>query len=276
MKFTKRFVSLVLVVCLVLTIAPMALAAMSFTDVTTADWFYDAVAYVNDKGMMSGDGTSFDPNGTTTRGMIVTVLHRLDGTPAATGTEFADVEAGAWYADAVAWASANSIVNGKGNGLFAPNDPVSREQLASILFRYAQYKGYDVSVGESTNLLSYDDALDVSDYAFSALQWACGAGLINGIGTALVPQGNATRCQVAAILMRFCQNVAGEVEEEEEEDKKEEEKPQEKPQEKPEDDELTDDDLEDLLPGGPSVGGSGSSTDPEEHNPIWELPEVPK
>lgn len=220
-----------LVVCLVLGVAPMTLAAMTFTDVSTADWFCDEVEYVYDKGMMGGTGAdTFDPNGTTTRGMIVTVLHRMEGTPVATGVEFTDVPADAWYADAVAWASANSIVNGVGGGLFAPNNPITREQLASILFRYAQYKGYDVSVGLSTNLLSYDDALDVSDYAFSALQWACGAGLINGIGTALVPQGNATRCQVAAILMRLCENVAGEVEEEEE-GKEEEEQPKEEAEE---------------------------------------------
>lgn len=281
MKLAKRFLSLVLVVCLVLGVAPVTLAAMAFTDVNTADWFYDEVEYVYDKGMMGGTGAdTFNPNGTTTRGMIVTVLHRMEGTPAAAGVEFTDVPADAWYADAVAWASANSIVNGVGSGLFAPNDPITREQLASILFRYAQYKGYDVSVGLSTNILSYDDALDVSDYAFSALQWACGAGLINGIGTALAPQGNATRCQVAAILMRLCENVAGEVEEDEEEEElEEEEKVEEKEEEnEPEDekkDEQTDEELEDLNPADKNDDKENVEVQRPtiNYNPEYELPE---
>ena len=179
-----------------------------FNDVADKDWFADAVKYVADKGMMNGTSkTTFGPNDSTTRGMIVTVLYRLENEPSAAAASFTDVVSGQYYTDAVAWANANGIVTGYGNGKFGPNDVVTREQLAAILYRYAQCKKYDVSVGEDTNILSYADAQSVSAYAIPAMQWACGAGIVNGANGKLNPQNNATRAEVAAILMRFCENV---------------------------------------------------------------------
>ena len=135
---------------------------------------------------------------------IVTILYRMENTPnARTAGTFTDVAGGQWYTDAVEWAAAHNIVNGYGNGKFGPNDPVTREQLAAILYRYAQYKNRDVSVGEDTNILSYNDAFSVSEYAIPAIQWACGAGLINGADGNLMPADHATRAQVAAIIHRY-------------------------------------------------------------------------
>ncbi len=180
-----------------------------FNDVADKDWFADAVKYVADKGMMNGTSkTTFGPNDSTTRGMIVTVLYRLENEPSAAAASFTDVVSGQYYTDAVAWANANGIVTGYGNGKFGPNDVVTREQFAAILYRYAQYKKYDVSVGEDTNILSYADAQSVSAYAIPAMQWAGGAGIVNGSNGKLNPQNNATRAEVAAMLMRYCEKVA--------------------------------------------------------------------
>ena len=180
-----------------------------FNDVADKDWFADAVKYVADKGMMNGTSkTTFGPNDSTTRGMIVTVLYRLENEPSAAAASFTDVVSGQYYTDAVAWANANGIVTGYGNGKFGPNDVVTREQFAAILYRYAQYKKYDVSVGEDTNILSYADAQSISAYAIPAMQWACGAGIVNGSNGKLNPQNNATRAEVAAMLMRYCEKVA--------------------------------------------------------------------
>ena len=182
---------------------------IGFNDVADKDWFADAVKYVADKGMMNGTSkTTFGPNDSTTRGMIVTVLYRLENEPSAAEASFTDVVSGQYYTNAVAWANANGIVTGYGNGKFGPNDKITREQLAAILYRYAQYKKYDVSVGEDTNILSYADAQSVSAYAIPAMQWACGAGIVNGSNGKLNPQNNATRAEVAAMLMRYCENVA--------------------------------------------------------------------
>ena len=182
---------------------------LPFTDVKTGDWFYEAVQYVYDKGMMTGvSADRFAPASTTTRGMIVTILYRLENEPAVSGElPFTDVEAGAWYADAVAWAAANDIVNGTSATTFAPNSPITREQMATMLYRFAQYKGMD-AVTLQEHLTGYPDGDQVSDYAIPAMNWAVGQGLIAGMenGT-LVPQGSATRAQVATILMRFCENV---------------------------------------------------------------------
>ena len=182
---------------------------LPFTDVKTGDWFYEAVQYVYDKGMMTGvSADRFAPASTTTRGMIVTILYRLENEPAVSGgSAFTDVERGAWYADAVAWAAANDIVNGTSATTFAPNSPITREQMATMLYRFAQYKGMD-AVTLQENLTGYPDGDQVSDYAIPAMNWAVGQGLIAGMenGT-LVPQGSATRAQVATILMRFCENV---------------------------------------------------------------------
>ena len=182
---------------------------LPFTDVKSGDWFYEAVQYVYDKGMMTGvSADRFAPASTTTRGMIVTILYRLENEPAVSGgSAFTDVENGAWYADAVAWAAANDIVNGTSATTFAPNSPITREQMATMLYRFAQYKGMD-AVTLQEHLTGYPDGDQVSDYAIPAMNWAVGQGLIAGMenGT-LVPQGSATRAQVATILMRFCENV---------------------------------------------------------------------
>ena len=182
---------------------------LPFTDVANTAWYYDAVAYCYENGMMAGtSSTTFDPNSTTTRGMIVTILHRLEGTPdVTTSSGFADVAAGLWYTDAVDWAAANGIVGGYGDGNFGPNDTITREQMAAILYRYAQYKGYDMTA--SADLSGYADVSEISSYAVPALQWANAEGLIEGTSaTTLSPKGSATRAQVATILMRFCETVA--------------------------------------------------------------------
>lgn len=180
-----------------------------FNDVSANDWFASAVDYVTGKGMMNGTAdNTFSPKANTTRGMVVTVLYRLENQPSTSAASFTDVASGAYYANAVAWANANGIVSGYGSGKFGPNDKVTREQLAAILYRYAQYKKYDVSVGEDTNILSYNDAQSISTYAIPAIQWACGAGVVTGkSGSKLDPKGNATCAEVAAMLMRFCENV---------------------------------------------------------------------
>ena len=185
-------------------------STLPFTDVKSSDWFYGDVEYVYGKNLMTGTtATSFGPYVNTTRGMIVTILYRMEGQPEVNGTcTFTDVEAGMYYEKAIIWAAANGIVDGYGSGKFGPKDEITRQQLAAILWRYAKLKGYDVSVGEDTNILSYNDATEVAEYAVPALQWACGAGLIQGDNGSLRPAGKATRCQVAAILHRFSENVA--------------------------------------------------------------------
>lgn len=183
-------------------------AELPFSDLAEADWFYNDVAWVYEQGLMKGmpNGT-FAPGVATSRGMIVTILWRLEGQPAPVSTSpFADVKIGSYYEQAIAWAAENQIVNGVSETAFQPDTSITREQFATILYRYAKnYKGCDVSVGEDTNILSYNDAFSISDYAFPALQWACGAGLMNGSGDALMPGGFATRAQAAALLHRFCQ-----------------------------------------------------------------------
>lgn len=186
-----------------------------FTDVDVNAWYHDGVHYAIENGLMKGTSTTeklFSPNGTTTRAQIVTILWRMENEPAVNyDMSFEDVADGKWYTEAVRWAAANEIVFGY-NGKFNPNDPITREQFAAILWRYAKYKGYDVSVGENTNILSYEDALTVSEYAVPAMQWVCGTGIIQGISSAnggmlLDPQGNAIRSQAATIIMRFDENV---------------------------------------------------------------------
>ena len=181
---------------------------LPFSDVRIANWFYNDVKYVYEKGMMAGTAADvFAPNATTTRAMIVTILYRLEGSPAVTDTSaFVDVPAGQWYTDAVNWAAANQIVKGTSATTFAPNASITREQMAAILYRYAQYKGYDVT--KKADLSGYSDNSQVSAYAKDALAWANAAKLINGVtNTTLAPQGNATRAQVSAILHRFCDGV---------------------------------------------------------------------
>ena len=185
-----------------------AAVSFPFTDVSDDSWAYSSVAYAYMNKLFEGtSGTTFSPETTMTRGMLVTVLWRLDGSPAAADAGFSDLSQ-QWYKAAVGWAAANGIVDGYGNGKFGPEDAVTREQTAAILWRYAKYKGRDVSVGEDTNLLSYGDASDISEYAVPAFQWACGAGIIEGSGGKLTPADTATRAQVAAVLRRFCRSAA--------------------------------------------------------------------
>ena len=180
---------------------------LPFTDVSTSDWFYSDVMFVYENGLFSGtDSRSFSPNASMTRAMLVTVLYRLEGEPAGTGSSsFSDVRSGSYYEKAVAWAAANGIVTGTGSTSFSPDAKVTREQLAAILYRYAQYKKLDTDAG--TKLDSFSDAGNVSGYASEALSWAVSEGLINGASGRLMPKGDATRAQVAAILHRFVENV---------------------------------------------------------------------
>ena len=182
-----------------------------FTDASTTAWYHDGVHYCIDEGLMEGYGNGlFGPNDTLSRAQLCQILYNMEGQPAVTGeSAFTDVADGAWYFDAVTWAASEGIATGYGDGTYGPDDSITREQLAAILYRYASYKGYDVSVGEDTNILSYADALDVSEWAIPAMQWACGSGVIEGVtDSTLVPQGNATRAQAATMLMRFCETVA--------------------------------------------------------------------
>ncbi|MBO5179773.1 MAG: S-layer homology domain-containing protein, partial [Clostridia bacterium] len=177
-----------------------------FIDVTEDDWFYEAVKYANENKLFNGvSSTEFGPNVSMTRAMLVTVLYRLEGEPATNRSiPFADVDMSMYYANAVIWAKQNNIVNGVDENNFAPDREITREQLVTILYRFAQYKGKDVSVGENTNILSYDDVSQVSEYAIPAMQWACGSGIITGRTTATIaPKGTATRAEVATMLMRF-------------------------------------------------------------------------
>ncbi len=167
-------------------------------------WAEDSINYVVEKGLFGGTDKGFEPELPMNRAMLVTILHRLEGSPVADQNSFTDVNETAWYGQAVSWAAANDIVNGYSDGRFGPNDPITREQLATILWRYAKSKAMDVSVGENTNILSYEDAFDISEYAFAPLQWACGEGIIGGKpGGFLDPQGGATRAQAATIFERF-------------------------------------------------------------------------
>ena len=178
---------------------------IGFTDVVEGKWYYDAVHTAVNNGWFNGtSATTFSPDGEMTRAMIVTVLYRMEGAPAVgSDTAFTDLTAG-WYKDAIAWAAENGIVEGVGEGRFAPNTAVSRQQIATILYRYSEFKGQDISaVGE---LATFADGTAVSDYAVGAMRWAVGEGLIQGkTGNLLDPKGSATRAQVATILTRYAQ-----------------------------------------------------------------------
>ena len=182
---------------------------ISFLDVKESDWFYEAVSYAVENGLMSGMSEDiFAPNTPLTREMLAVILWNLEGNPTPNEVApFLDVTSDKYYANAIAWANENGIVAGYGD-TFGVGDSITREQFAVMLYNYAQYQGYDVSVGEDTNILSYTDAFDISNYAYPAMQWACGAGIINGMddGT-LNPQGKATRAEAATMLMNFCENV---------------------------------------------------------------------
>lgn len=181
------------------------LAGIIFENVTPGDWFYDAVNYVYNRGLMQGvSDTLFDPHGTLTRAMVVTILYRLEGEPEATPSTFLDVKADQWYTDAIGWAAANEVVEGYDDERFGPMDPVTREQLAAILYRYAQYKGYDVM--ETADLAAYADASSIHEYAVEAMGWAVALGAPTPLSeSTLSPRENATRAQVAEAFMNFCE-----------------------------------------------------------------------
>ena len=187
---------------------PTVEVTAKFEDVKSGDWFYDAVNYIYNAGLMVGTSdTTFSPYTNTTRGMIVTILHTLEGSPMPNTTNgFTDVGADKYYTDAVAWASANKIVSGYGNGIFSPDNSITREQMAVILMNYAQYKGYDVST--RADLSKFADGEYISPWAKDAMSWANAEGLMQGSGNQLMPADNAQRCQVAAILQSFLERIA--------------------------------------------------------------------
>ena len=181
---------------------------LPFTDVHESDWFYDDVVFAYENGLFAGTSdTTFSPNASMTRAMLVTVLYRLEGQPAVNGRSgFSDVQYNGYYEDAVTWAADNGIVNGTSTSTFSPNTNVTREQMAAILYRYAQYKKYNTAASSSLN--SFSDHTSVSGYAVASLQWSVAEKLVNGSNGKLMPTGNASRAQVAAILHRFAENVA--------------------------------------------------------------------
>ena len=182
--------------------------SLPFTDIADNAWYADAVRYVYKHGLMAGtSATTFAPDVTTSRSMIATILWRMAGSPVVNyAMNFADVPQDQWYSEAIRWAASEGIASGYGN-TFGTHDPITREQLAVMLYQFAQARGYDVRVGENTNILSYTDVSDVAEYAIPAMQWACGAGIISGTGdgSTLTPQGQATRAQAAVMLTRFCE-----------------------------------------------------------------------
>ena len=182
--------------------------AEPFPDVDENDWFYDEVVYVYENGLMNGvENNQFAPNTATNRAMLATILYRLAGEPAVSGDlPFTDVAAGTWYTDAVLWAAQNGIVNGLGENTFAPMNTLTREQLVTMLYRYAEAEGYDVSA--AADLSGYPDAGKVQPYAQEAMTWAVAEGIVEGMDGNLNPAGHATRAQIATILMRFCEGVA--------------------------------------------------------------------
>lgn len=183
--------------------------SLPFTDVSENAWYADAVRYVYEHGLMAGtSATTFGPEVTTSRSMIATILWRMAGSPVVNyAMNYTDVDPAAWYGEAVCWAASQGVVTGYGDGTFGTDDPITREQFAVMLWQFAKNQDYDVSVGENTNILSYTDVSDLSQWAIPAMQWACGAGIISGTGngSTLTPQGQATRAQAAVMLMQFCE-----------------------------------------------------------------------
>ena len=179
-----------------------------FVDVSASAWYYNAVNYVVDEGIMSGTGANtFEPNTTLTRAMVAQMLYAMSGKPNQGSNTFGDVDSSAWYADAVAWVSYKGVMTGYGEGRFAPNTPVTREQMALILYNYAKLQGYDTDA--SSSLSSFADGASVSSWAQQAMSWAVAQGLFSGRdGNMLTPAGTATRAEIAQIFMQFCKNVA--------------------------------------------------------------------
>lgn len=179
----------------------------AFADLDVNAWYHDGVHFCIEEGLMNGyDNGAFRPGADLSRAMLAQILYnRAGGVPVNYLMQYNDVPAGAWYAEAIRWAASSGVIEGYGKGRFGPDDPITREQLAVMLHRYAMYQGADVSVGEDTNILSYDDAFDISEWAIPAIQWACGSGVIEGVGSMIDPHGTATRAQAATMLQRFAE-----------------------------------------------------------------------
>ena len=183
----------------------------AFTDASATAWYHDGVHFALENNIMSGYGNGkFGPGDTTSRAMMAQILWNMEGKPVVNyAMSYTDVDTDAWYAEAVRWATAQGIMSGYGYNKFGPNDDMTREQLVTIMYRYAQMKKVDVSIGEDTNILSYDDAFDVSEWAVPAMQWAVGAGIVNGTSAStLSPKNNASRAEIATIVMRYCEQNA--------------------------------------------------------------------
>ena len=212
MKIHKRFGALLLALILTFSLSITAFAAVEdtgFSDVDADDWFADSAVYVRDNGIMNGtSATTFNPNGTTSRGQIAAILYRAAGSPAVTAAaDFTDVADGAYYADAARWAAANGIVTGYADGTFGPDDPITRQQLAAILWRYAGSPAAEAGT-------DYADESAIASYADVAVDWARDAGVISGRdGNRFDPNGRATRAQAAVILHRYLELLASSTEE---------------------------------------------------------------
>lgn len=202
----SKIIAIILAVLMMAAICSPAYA-LSFSDVSPNAWYQPAIDYVSDNGLMAGTGNNrFEPDTVMDRAMFVTTLYRIDGSPqVSAGSEFSDVPAGSYYADAVAWARENGVVSGVGNNRFAPREPLSRQQLAAMLHRYAEYKGYSITA--DNNLSAFPDAAQVSGYAAAPMRWAVGAGIISGSDGRLMPNTSANRAQAAQMLMRFRENI---------------------------------------------------------------------
>lgn len=214
MKKCKHLICLILVLSILASAVPMVFAE-TFTDVPDGKWYSENVAYVYEKGLMNGiSNGKFDPNGTLTRGMLVTVLYRMEGEPITPDTSFTDVAANKYYYGAVAWAQNKGIVNGKTETTFEPNTAITRQEVATILKRYTDTFDYaDTSL--AADLAEFIDEDAIANYAVDAMKWAVEVGLLQGSDNKLNPKGNATRAQIAAILNRFCVNILGDEQESE-------------------------------------------------------------
>jgi len=189
----------------------LCVCTMFYVDINNKGWYHEAVEYAIYNTILNGDGDKFMPTFDVTRGMMAQILYNIEGWPEAGEPAFADVPADMWYSDAIAWAADKDVFAGYGDNVFGPEKVLTREQAAEVLYNYAKYKGYDVSVGEDTNILSYEDAFDISDWAFEAIQWAVGADIMNGKpGDILDPQGSLTRAEIAQLMMAFSEKYVSE------------------------------------------------------------------
>ena len=205
----KRWISLLLAICLWLTAFPIqvfAATGLPFRDVPDGAWYLPAVRYAYDEKIMTGtSGNTFEPESKLTRAQMTQILYNMEGQPSVNGDAFSDVQNGDWFFKAVNWAASQGVVNGVGGGRFDPNSSITREQMVVMLCNYANYKDYETD--RLVDLSEYTDTASISDYAYAPLQWAVGEGIISGVTeTTIQPKGTATRAQVAQVLMTFCQN----------------------------------------------------------------------